>query len=98
MPRHNLHVSAGIRRRIPAGTGRKLHEDTPWPWRKWQPVSRSPRLMLRREPEQRVGVVVARRRPAEADGSRLLAHGMQEVVGSSPTSSTANGLQSGRFQ
>jgi len=37
------------------------------------------------------------RRPTEASGSSLLAHGMQEVVGSSPTSSTGNGLQSGRF-
>ena len=37
------------------------------------------------------------RPPAEAGRSSLLAHGMQEVVGSSPTSSTGNGLQMNRF-
>jgi len=39
-----------------------------------------------------------KRRTREARGSSLRAHGMQEVVGSSPTSSTANNLRSSRFE
>jgi hypothetical protein len=46
----------------------------------------------------RIACIRPKPHSTEADGSRLLAYGMQEVVGSSPTSSTGNGLQSGRFE
>jgi len=51
--------------------------------------------LARRIPES--PAISLNRRWTEADGSSLRAHGMQEVVGSSPTSSTGNGLQNGRF-